>query len=179
MTLKASDLLQAEYAGLESRYQKYQIELEKILTEIRTVLEYCHEKCTTTKVPISIPETSNYNFIECMEFLKAALRKKEFYVKRKTDENTLYISWSAADVSKTKKWNEQQRKLKEKLGIEVAESKMNEKKTKTDEYYYNPDSGLSNMKLRSQIMRKNLRYAHLKNVRKCSCCYFILNLTIK
>ena len=154
----ASQLLKEadEIKGIrESQYQK---EFQKCMDTIETASRSW--KYTRHQIPVTIHGDPSYDYKECIKFLKVKLRQSEFFVKTMEPGNILFISWRPEDVSPPKV-----EKVTQKVPSvpKVPIAKVIPPKVIID---YDPNSAMSNVKLRSKLMVDNPKYAHLKSVQK-------------
>lgn len=182
LDFKASDLVKDEKIKERLRKRNYKVQYQKCLDSISTVNEHCHTQYTVYTVPYSIPGDPNFDVAECTLYLKEELRKSDFYAKLMKPGNLIYISWRPEDVEKVEKKNKKLQKREEKERKERREkrhlARMKETGNVGDTGYYtreperdhviqyDPNSALSNVRLRATLMKNNPKFSHLASIQK-------------
>lgn len=105
MEFKASDLVNFRIQNKRSKQRNYEHELQKCLETIKTAFKATQVDHIFYKVPVVLTLDPNYDYSECVQFLKERLLNMEFYVRVRSSGNELYISWNSMDVEKVKKRN--------------------------------------------------------------------------
>lgn len=171
---KASDLLKDDQEKHKLRLANYRIEFQKCLDTIANVNMYSHNNFTFYKLPLVLPGDPHFELQECIAYFKEELARAEFYVKLKHPGDILLISWHPQHVKlvqdQVQRRKEKQRKEKEKEKAKVKKDEgkgtnlpVKETPRQID---FQPDSALSNLSLRSSLMKDNPKYAHLKSIQK-------------
>ena len=179
--LKASDLLKKYEDKRQLRIENYKVQYDKCLDSINNADKYCNQQYTLYTVPYNLPGSVDFDVNECTIYLKEQLRLAEFYVKILKPGNILLISWMAEHVKKVKKQNAKGKALVETINTSKAvfnqfngkpftgdnnrrhESTRRENETEHIIEFI-PESPLSNIHLRAELMKKNPKYSHLKSV---------------
>ena len=150
MEFKASDLVQSTNLNSRTKLRNYEIELQKCLETIKTTFKATQTDHIFYKIPIVLANDPNYDYNECVKYIKEKLTKLEFYVRIRTSGNELFISWNPEDVEKVKRKN----------------LKVNQKIMQKDkECYIKSKTGLmpamSRLNLTTNLMRHNPAYSKL------------------
>jgi hypothetical protein len=170
--MKASHLIKENDYEQKLCESNYNIQLDKCLEYIKMVNK--SRKTTYYKIPHIISDPY-YNYLECKNFLKKELKKKEFLaVNIQRNDYEIYISWKKTDVEyiQTELEKIKQERELEKLEIEqkIEEKKVmeNEKKVMENEkkVMWHPKSAISELKLTTRLMKDNPKYSHLKSLKK-------------
>ncbi len=177
LAFKASDLLKEQEARAKLRRKNYRIQYQKCLSAVASANKDCHKQYTQYTIPLVLPADPHFTLTECIAYLKEKLTEAEFYVKLMQPGNVLLISWLPEDVLKV------QKKVEKKVEKKAKErqKERDERKQRADarsppapleqpreppRIDYQPTSALSNLSLRSSLMRDNPKYDHLKSMQR-------------
>lgn len=179
LAFKASDLLKEEEARAKLRRTNYRVQFQKCLSAVETAHKDLHRQYTQYTIPFALPADPHFTLAECISYLKEKLTEAEFYVKLMKPGNVLLISWLPEDVVKVKKKAEKKAKLRQKERDErkerAAALRAMEQPPAAErpqgsqgpaKIEYQPSSALSNLSLRSSLMRDNPKYDHLKSMQR-------------
>jgi hypothetical protein len=143
--LRATDLVY-ENERLKKLYEaNYKREFEKCIHEIKRSNKELRLQEVWYNVPIYIMDNPNYNHVDCIEYIKTRLEHNDFLVESKS--NKLYISWKKEDVEKKKK--------PPPMPLPIVNT-----------LSWQPSSAISELRLKTVLMKNNPKYAHLKSIKK-------------
>ena len=177
LAFKASDLLKEEEARAKLRKTNYRVQFQKCLSAVESAHKDYHRQYTQYTIPFALPADPHFTLTECISYLKEKLTEAEFYVKLMKPGNVLLISWLPEDVVKVKKKVDEKARLRQKEREErkerAAALRAMEQPPPTEQgsqgparIEYKPTSALSNLSLRSSLMRDNPKYDHLKSMQR-------------
>ncbi len=179
LAFKASDLLKEEEARAKLRKKNYRIQYQKCLNAVDSAHKDLHRQYTQYTIPMALPADPHFALDECIKYLKEKLTEAEFSVKLMRPGNILLISWLPEDVAKVQKKVEKKKKQRQKEREEKQKQKLSEAPLATvatptfaattrepPRIDYQPTSALSNLSLRSALMRDNPKYDHLKSMQR-------------
>lgn len=154
MEFKASDLVNFRVQNTRTKHRNYDQELQKCLETIKGTFKATQVDHIFYKVPVILTLDPNYDYSECVQFIKEKLLIKEFYVRIRSSGNELYISWNVTDVEKVKKRNSN-----------VACKNMKLEK----ECFFNSKANLmpamARLSLTTKLMKRNPAYKDLKSLK--------------
>jgi len=113
-----------------------------------------------------VPGEPYYNMDECIIYLKEELKKSDFYVRLMKPGNILYISWRPEDVEKVKRHNNKYETSTEREDYYHHKRHRVIEDDKAPTIEFDPDSALSNVRLRASLMMNNPKYEHLPSVQR-------------
>jgi hypothetical protein len=166
--MKASHLIRENDYEQQLSESNYNIQLDKCLEYIKIVNK--SSKTTYYKIPHIINDPY-YNYLECKNFLKKELKKKEFLaVSIDTNDYEIYISWKKTDVEYIQKELDKIKQEKVKVELEKEfKRELQEKQQKNQDekkLLWHPNSAISELKLTTLLMKDNPKYSHLKSLKK-------------
>jgi len=183
--IKASDLLKNRDLEQDENAKVYEIEYLKCVHFIKE--KHKSSESIYYELPFFSPNTPTYDVKECLQYIKNKLRDCEFYCKIKND-STLYISWKREHVLLMQKILQdkelEQLRLQEEImrkeqqELEEMENELKrerqlqlqQKEAERQERLlnYKPNTALSDLYLKTSLMKKNSKYSHLKGVKKAN-----------
>jgi len=168
MSLKASELVSDKDKIYEISKYNYKCELDKCFTHIRKVWKECKNETTYYSIPYTLYDNPYYDKNECIKYLKEHLYASEFYVRiLSSNENCLYISWKKNDVDKVKIYlQKQKQKQLEIRQQELQKEQQIKKERKESLINWHPQSAISDLKMKTFLMKGNPKYSHLKSINK-------------
>ena len=169
MSFKASDLVKIKQKSDDLSEYNYKVQLDKCFTHIKNVHKNCkNDDFTFFNIPLILYDDPNYNYSKCTDFILKKLKESEFYaIQSHSNTNSIYISWKKNDVLKIKKELDEIKQLKiEQQHRLDLEKKAQENRKKQQQIKWKPSSAISEMKMKSALMKDNPKYTHLKNAKK-------------
>jgi len=168
MSFKASDLVKSKQKSDDMSEYNYRVLLDKCYVHIKNIHQNCkNDSFTFFNIPVILYDDPYYNFEKCKEYITRKLKENEFYVETSaSDLGALYISWKKQDVEQVKQelYEKHQARIQQETRRQQEQDAI-ERKRKEQQIKWKPSSAISEMRMKSTLMKDNPKYAHLNSVK--------------
>ena len=159
MSLKASDFVRVKKESENLSISSYKVQLEKCLVHLRLVFNTTDDNSIFYNVPTKIWDNPYYKLNECIQYMKKELKEREFFTKvLESDASTLWISWDMKYIEAIQKEKELQLQKELQLRNEQLQQQQD------IQLKWNPHSAISDMNIKTSLMKSNPKYSHLKSI---------------